>query len=465
MDDCFLTELIRERRLICPVCRQDRLSLTEKHLLCEDCESFWSIRNRVPDLYHGYGSGNDSRTTGQWVDNSDDETVRLVMEALDLNREIHHEAVHEIVSRSRLLSSKDGAVTAEIRDLIGRFQPAADSCAGDVPMDANRSPEITLERHYFPELVASGETLTANIRVKNSGHHPWSSRTDLPVSLAVALALKRKKGARILSGLVRFPVDIPAGRSITLPVPVCFPAFKGGCDLNVYLVFGSNRIAAMAGERIHVTVTPGSFIEKIIRFFGGARNKVVPVIHKNAAPYDQDHQAGRILFEAELKKRKRPTRVLEIGSGIHPQTAWIPDSKTVALDISSPMLELGSLYFTERNLDSKVGFICADGCTPPFKPDTFDAVAMFSALHHFPEPEKVLENTAALLKKDGFLAIMCEPVNDTLEGVETVRELQKGINEQVFTWPEYVRIFEWAGLRPTYLQIDGGSLKAILIRR
>ncbi len=464
MDGCFLTELIREKRLICPVCRQDRLFLTEKHLTCGDCKTSWFIRNRVPDLYHRYGSGKESRTSGQRGDNSDDATVRLILEALDLNPEVHHGTVHEIVSRSRQLSSKDGAVTAEIRDLTGRFQPEPDCCAGDVPVNANRSPAITLERHYFPEQVPPGEQVTANIRVTNSGHHPWSSRTDLPVSLAVATVLEKKKPVQIMSVPLRFPVDVLPGRSITLPVPVRFPAFRGPCDLSVCLVVGSNRISAMAGDRIHVSVTPGSFMKNITRFFGKSRKKVTPLIHKNSAPYDQDHQAGRILFEEELKKRKRLTRVLEIGSGVHPQTAWIPDSKTVALDISSPMLELGSLYFAERNLNSKVAFICADGCAPPFKPDTFDAVAMFSALHHFPEPEKVLKKTLVLLKKDGFIAVMCEPVNDTLEGVETVRELQKGINEQVFTWQEYVRIFDWAGLHPAHLQIDGGSLKAILTR-
>ncbi len=57
---------------------------------------------------------------------------------------------------------------------------------------------------------------------------------------------------------------------------------------------------------------------------------------------------------------------------------------------------------------------------------------------------------------------MCEPVNDHLEDETTIRDLLKGINEQVFTWPEYARIFERATLKITLFQVDGGSLKAIL---
>jgi len=83
-------------------------------------------------------------------------------------------------------------------------------------------------------------------------------------------------------------------------------------------------------------------------------------------------------------------------------------------------------------------------------------------LHHFPEPERFLAGLLKLLKRDGFIGIMCEPVNDTLETPETIRDLLKGINEQVFSWQEYAQIFQTAGMWISQMQLDGGSLKAIL---
>lgn len=52
-------------------------------------------------------------------------------------------------------------------------------------------------------------------------------------------------------------------------------------------------------------------------------------------------------------------RILEVGSGTHPPTAWLTDHEVLALDISSPLLELGALYFADRFTD-RLGFLCAD---------------------------------------------------------------------------------------------------------
>ena len=477
MHSSFLSELIQEKIIICPACHHDHLILSNDQLLCLGCQKPWPVRNGVPDLYSRYrsaheqtGSHEHSQTTqnSQKTENfpkTNDALTDLLINALELQGEKSREAVQSIVNRTSLLSSMDDALTAEIQDVKDRFLPS-DTGAGipDIPADANKAPGIFLERHYFPARITAGTRLTANIRVKNIGHHPWSSRTKMPLLLAVIWTAEKKNGFIRQSDPVRFPVDIAPERSITVPITVSAPGHSGRYALTPCLVDGENQVAARAAEPFVITVKPHSLKDRITAFFTPGK-KITPVVNPDIAAYDKDHETGRAIFEAELKKRRRLTRVLEIGAGVHPQTAWIKDSQTLALDISAPLLELGSLYFTQKNLASKVGFICADGCSPPLKSGTFDAVALFSTLHHFPEPETVLKNTAGLLKKDGFMAVMCEPVNDTLDGAETIRELQKGINEQVFTWPEYVRIFALAGLDVAYLQIDGGSLKAILTCR
>jgi hypothetical protein len=59
---------------------------------------------------------------------------------------------------------------------------------------------------------------------------------------------------------------------------------------------------------------------------------------------------------------------------------------------------------------------------------------------------------------------MCEPVGESLESGDTLRDLEKGINEQVFTLAEYEAIFAAAGLEPAGGNQAGGSLRVILRR-
>ncbi len=462
MHNSFLLELIHDKIFICPVCQHDQWELRSEQLLCLSCKKIWPVRHGVPDLYNRYKAVHDQAFSCEDLEKTNAQIVDHLISVLDLDQETCREAVLSILNRTNGLSAMDDALTAEIQDVMDRFFPAPETGVTAVPADANKAPYILLERHYFPDQMLPGSKITANVRVKNIGFYPWSSRTDVPLLLVVSWMSKQRKNFFLQSPPVRFPVDIAPKRSITMPVSVSAPLRTGMYELTVCLVNKTGQVLTKADKPILVTVKSRSLKDRIKQIFNFERKIVSPVSYQKNLPYDQDHEIGRAVFEAELKKKPRFTRVLEIGSGVHPQTAWVTNSKTVALDISAPLLELGSLYFSRKQLNSKVAFVCANGYFPPFKSGSFDAVVLFSTLHHFPEPEMVLKNTARLLKKDGFVAVMCEPVNDTLEGKETIRELRKGINEQVFTWSEYKRIFDMAGLHPSYVQIDGGSLKAIL---
>jgi hypothetical protein len=70
-----------------------------------------------------------------------------------------------------------------------------------------------------------------------------------------------------------------------------------------------------------------------------------------------------------------------------------------------------------------------------------------------------------LLRPGGFLAVLCEPVGRYTGGrvdEDFRRELERGINEQIFTAREYDSFFRCAGLEADWVEIDRGSLKAIL---
>jgi SAM-dependent methyltransferase len=113
-------------------------------------------------------------------------------------------------------------------------------------------------------------------------------------------------------------------------------------------------------------------------------------------------------------------------------------------------------------VSERLAFLCADATHLPFESETFDIIAMFATLHHFPEPEVLLRELRRLVRPDGLVAVLCEPTGDTLETVDTLRDLTKGINEQVFTSAEYTAIFAAAGLELIDGTQGGNSLRAFL---
>jgi ubiquinone/menaquinone biosynthesis C-methylase UbiE/uncharacterized protein YbaR (Trm112 family) len=463
MTGSFLHELIEDRVIICPFCQSDQMQITPNRLHCHACGSHWPVRNSVPDVFNNYNSTVVQPPSSDTPMEADKQLIELIISQLGLHRDKHYNTVKEIVNRAGVLSCADNAQTAEIRDLQDRFLPSESiRCNRITPPDANKNPLFLLERHYLPPKIIAGSSLTTNFRITNTGQHPWSSKTGDPIYLC--LYWTRKDGTPVGDRVqnVPFPVDIAPGRSITLPVRTNTPSSAGTYWVHICLADKNNRIITRNPCCVECKVTAETIKDNFLKRFKKTGNPVTPSLGKAIADYGKDHAKGRELFTAALEKRGKPTRVLEIGSGPHPQTAWIPDNKVAALDISSPLLELGSLFFAEKHLASTLAFICADAFCAPFKKNSFDAIAMFSTLHHFPEPEKILKRITPLLKKNGFIAVMCEPVNDTLETPETIRDLEKGINEQAFSWQEYVQIFHTAHLNISCLHLDGGSLKAIL---
>jgi SAM-dependent methyltransferase len=179
--------------------------------------------------------------------------------------------------------------------------------------------------------------------------------------------------------------------------------------------------------------------------------------------YHDDHAAARQLLLREVTSRFRPGfRILEIGGGCHPQTEGFP-GEIYDMDIDVQNLQLGHLLQKTRR--NGVQYVCADASDFPFAPKSFDVIAMFSTFHHFADPIHVLRGMKQLLKDDGLLALLCEPVGhylDASDHKEYVRELELGVNEQSFSLEEYQFIFKEAGVEPCRTLVDGDSFKAFL---
>jgi SAM-dependent methyltransferase len=190
-------------------------------------------------------------------------------------------------------------------------------------------------------------------------------------------------------------------------------------------------------------------------------------LHRLPETYDYgiDHEVGRVFLKEELARAGQPLqRVLEVGGCCNPMT-WDLPAEVVSTDIDVQTLQVGAMHY--RDSRPNIKFVAADALRQPFADGVFDCAVLFATLHHFLDPAGCLREMRRVVRPDGFLAILCEPIGsyraETLSA-EFRADLEDGINEQIFTDEEYARMFDEAGLVATRATIDGGSFKAILSR-
>jgi SAM-dependent methyltransferase len=355
------------------------------------------------------------------------------------------------------------SLNAEISSFADRFgiepprraRPTLSDVAGKLErrLLLNRGVRARFERHYIDERLPVDAQLHRNVRVTNVGRTPWASYG----SRAIYMSYRWRTAAGELVGpaseRTRFPIVIQTGRTISLPLRIRTPGQPGDYTLQVALVRGADEWLAEPQLSVGVDVRPD------------AATSLPPMLRRSNDEHDyaRDHEVGIALLREYLRPAAgdRALRVLEIGGGPSPQIGPLEGIDAVNIDIVAPLLELGAVLYGAES-SRRLQFLCCDALAPPFVASSFDAVVMFSTLHHFPEPEVLLRKCRELVTDDGLIAVMCEPVGDTLEHPTTVRDLLAGINEQVFSIEEYLALFDRAGLAVESGQLDGGSLKLFL---
>ena len=96
-------------------------------------------------------------------------------------------------------------------------------------------------------------------------------------------------------------------------------------------------------------------------------------------------------------------KVLDVASGTG---VLIPDylernvQSVTAIDISPEMIRLAR----ERCSDPRVTFVIGDAETEDL-PDDFDAIVVYNAFPHFPDPEALIRRLSSLLKEGGTLTV------------------------------------------------------------
>ena len=308
--------------------------------------------------------------------------------------------------------------------------------------------------HLLPDALACATVSTRNVRLENTGTSIISSKANPPVLLSYhwrtpAGAVVVYDGDRTI-----LPIDLLPGRALTVPTVIRTPAFTGSHMLELSLVH--EGVSWLEGGKFTVGV-------EIVK---GAMTAPVHWVQVAGGKYDygEDHEKGRARLREEVQRRHHAgMRILELGGCCNPMTRGL-DADLYIVDIDIQTLQVGQMVVA--NPGERLHFVAADAYDLPFADGSFDGIAMFATLHHFrAHPGLFLAKLKRLLKRDGFMAIMCEPCGTYLHGQadpSIIRELEHGINEQVFTLEEYHHLFQRAGLYSTWTVIEGASFKTIL---
>ncbi|WP_186763742.1 class I SAM-dependent methyltransferase [Planomicrobium sp. CPCC 101079] len=182
------------------------------------------------------------------------------------------------------------------------------------------------------------------------------------------------------------------------------------------------------------------------------KEKVKDVFGKNADKYrtSELHAKGDDLpLLVEWLKPQNSWSVLDVATGGgHVSKALAPHVKTVfSTDLTEQMLENTANY-----LDSffeNVSYVIADAEDLPFLSNRFDAVVCRIAPHHFPQPEKFIEEAARVLKPKGKFVLIdnVAPENPKLaEFMNRTEKLRDGSHARCLSKIEWSKLLDRHGL-------------------
>jgi hypothetical protein len=447
----LLEKLAAEGMLRCPACRR-AVRLARGEARCEACARVFALENGALDLYGRYGD----RAEPAPVDAA---FVKGVARALRMPA---NPAVQAKVARAvsaSTLTANDPAFTAEIAELADRLEIASPSGLPRAvlpPTEPNRDIRARLEATFIEAQLPASSQILRTVRLRNLAWSPVTSDASPPVLLSYHWIAEDGTVAAWEGKRSRLPVAIDPGRALSVIASIQTPDAPGRYRLRFALVLEGKQWFDIEAGEIPVEVA--------------AQLAAPPLVGQTGRDYGyaEDHAVASGMVARRLAQRTEKARVLEIGGGIHPQASALAAAghEAVSADISFCMAQLGALYFehVEGDKGARMAFVACDAHEPPFPEGAFDCAVMFAALHHFAEPARMLAALAAVVRPEGFIAVMCEPCVPDPTAETYLRDLRKGINEQVWTLPEYGTIFARAGLRVVAGHVDGASLKAILER-
>lgn len=132
------------------------------------------------------------------------------------------------------------------------------------------------------------------------------------------------------------------------------------------------------------------------KYVMGVRNKVIKLNGKNLVAM----RLKRFLIDINTKKGK----ILEIGCGgghfIQSVKYYRNDLKSYGSDISE------NAVLAAKNISNlQIEYVVSDGLYIPFMKDSFDIIVLMDVVEHVQDVEKLLHESARVLKQGGFIHI------------------------------------------------------------
>ncbi|MFD1019825.1 class I SAM-dependent methyltransferase [Thalassobacillus hwangdonensis] len=165
--------------------------------------------------------------------------------------------------------------------------------------------------------------------------------------------------------------------------------------------------------------------------------------HADAYVHSETHSKGEDLpIMKEKLQLKKDDIALDIATGGgHVAKQLAPHVHTVfATDLTKKMLQNTSGYLTDY---SNIHYVVADAEELPFLDDSFDVVTCRIAPHHFPHPERFIEEVARVLKPGGRFAMIDNIAPENEQLAEFYNSLEKMRDE---SHVRALRISEWEAL-------------------
>jgi ubiquinone/menaquinone biosynthesis C-methylase UbiE len=316
---------------------------------------------------------------------------------------------------------------------------------------SNIKPRLKIEKVYTTGKMQAGATCWLAVRIRNNSDFVVSTAGANPVVLSYHLY--NSDGAVLVESGLRsaLPVDIKPGQAVTAHVAVEIPSNVGRFKLKVLAVHEMVSWLEDDGVTLDIDVTAAAAAD---------------IPRRDAErPFSEalDDALAQEFLDRHLSNRQEPIIGLEIGGAtMAALSKWMWASRKVGsiinCDVSIRLLRIAALL-SKKGADPVTLHARFDANAMPMASDSIDVAVFSRSLHHFEDPVRVLRECRRVLRPDGLLFLLCEPVA-ILYDEPTKALIRSGVNEQMFPVDGYQAMIAEAGFEAADLDLDWGfSLK------
>jgi SAM-dependent methyltransferase len=321
---------------------------------------------------------------------------------------------------------------------------------------SNIHPRLTVRNIHATGQMQAGSRHWLAVRVRNDGPFTITSGGERPVLLSYHWLDSAGEIVDFEGPRTPLPVDVKPGQAITAHLAVDVPSDRERLRLKVVPVHEYVSWLEDGGQTLEVEVL----------------SHAPPLLPRLDAdrPFSEalDDELAAQFLSGRLSSRSEPIIGIEIGGGIVAALSkWMwANGRTGAVvngDVSVRLLRIAAML-SAKGADPATVHARFDANEMPIQSASADVVAFCRSLHHFEDPVRAMRECHRVLKPNGLLFLLCEPVATQYDEA-TKNLIRAGVNEQMFPLDAYQAMFAASGFACVEARCDWGfSLKAALVK-